>query len=55
MWVKSLSLALGLMGGGVGRRGGGRRKAERAEVIHDGGAHRDSNLSTPERAGTPLL
>lgn len=37
------------------RFSGGRRKAERAEVIHDGGAHRDSNLSTPELTGTPLI
>lgn len=35
--------------------GGGGRNAERAEVIHDGGAHRDSKLSTPERTGTPPL
>lgn len=34
----------------MGRRGGGRGKAERAEVIHDGGTHRDSNLSTQRDA-----
>lgn len=40
--------------GTQGWRGGGRRKAEGAEVIHDGGAHRDSKLST-QRDSSALI
>lgn len=48
LWVRSLGLALGWVDRGVGRREGegGRGKAGRAEVVHVGGAHRESDLST---------
>lgn len=46
LWVSSLSLAHGWVGGGCGRHGRREGKAGRAEVIHVGRAHRESNLST---------